>query len=174
MTAFLICLSLTGCSQWTPKADADSQTAPGAAPAPQPTPTPTAPGQGAPATPANPPAQTPPPAVTQPRPAPPIPTATNPPANTDYLGEKMALGDGRTMWPPTRRQIGMAYGPGSSAATPPTMLSFTVDPQKLAAYLAKLAPYVRRAPVNARPVVLSKYGKNAIEDRSDSKPASIK
>lgn len=140
----------------------------GLAQAPPTNPAPPAPNTPAPAptTPAPPAAPTqPPPATT------PVPVQ---PAKTDYLGERMALGDGRTLWHPTRRQVGIGYAPGSSAMDSPEMVRFTVDQAKLTAYLKKLAPYVRRAPRNARPVVLAKYARNALSDTSDSHPAPIK
>lgn len=149
-------------------------------PAPQPAqpaaPTaPTAPAPPAPA-PVQPTPPAPNPQPTQPAaPAPAIkPPAPPGPAKRDYLGERMALGDGRTLWHPMRRQIGVGYAPGSSPTTPPAQVHFTLDQAKLAAYLKKIARYVRRAPINARPVVIAKYAKNEISDTSDSHPAPIK
>ncbi len=65
----------------------------------------------------------------------------------------MKLGDGRQLWHPTRRQIGVAFAPGSGEETPTEQLHFTVDRAKLRAYFNRIRPYVRRAPHNAKVVV---------------------
>jgi len=65
----------------------------------------------------------------------------------------MKLGDGRQVWHPTRRQLGIAFAPGSSDDTPAGQLHFTVDRAKARAYFNKISPYVRRAPHNAKVVV---------------------
>ncbi len=65
----------------------------------------------------------------------------------------MKLGDGRQTWHPTRRQLGVAFAPGSSEDTPGERLHFTVDRATLRAYFNRIKPYVRRAPHNAKVVV---------------------
>ena len=62
----------------------------------------------------------------------------------------MRLGDGRETWHPTRKQLGAAYAPGGSDAGP---AQFVVNRLTLRNYLKAIAPYVRRAPKNAMPVV---------------------
>jgi len=74
-------------------------------------------------------------------------------APTSRLDARMKLGDGRQTWHPTRRQLGIAFAPGSSDDTPAAQLHFTVDRAKVRAYFNKIAPYVRRAPHNAKVVV---------------------
>ena len=72
---------------------------------------------------------------------------------TGRLAVRMRLGDGRETWHPTRQQIGVGYAPGGSDASPSGAFKFVVNRAKLRAYLTSIAPYVRRAPKNAMPVV---------------------
>ena len=68
------------------------------------------------------------------------------------LDARLKLGDGRQTWRPTRRQIGASYASGSDSS-PYGQFRFAVDRAKLRAYLAKIAPYVRRKPHDAKVVV---------------------
>lgn len=88
----------------------------------------------------------------------PAPDTTSPassPTNTttSRLDTRLKLGDGRQMWHPMRRQVGVTYAPGGSDASPYGEFHFVVNRAKLRAYLNKISPYVRRAPHNARVVV---------------------
>ena len=49
-----------------------------------------------------------------------------------------------------------------------------MDQAALIRYLTKIAPYVERPPVDARPVVLAQYVHNPVETRSDNTPVPIK
>lgn len=103
------------------------------------------------------------PAPTPAQPAP-RPQATQP--NVDPLSQRIALGDGRTVWHPTRKQLG--------ASTDDFGASFTVDISQTTKYLNSIAPYVRRAPVSARIAVLVKYAGNEITVKSSSVPVPVK
>ncbi len=80
-------------------------------------------------------------------------SGTDSAAPAGRLDTRLKLGDGRQTWHPTRRQLGIAFAPGSSDATPGAQLHFTLDRAKARAYFNKIAPYVRRAPHNAKVVV---------------------
>ena len=67
------------------------------------------------------------------------------------LAIRLRLGDGVQTWHPTRKQVGVAYAPGGSDAGGP--VRFVVNRAPLRAYLSSIAPYVRRAPKDALPVV---------------------
>ncbi len=67
----------------------------------------------------------------------------------DRLAVALRLGDGKRMWRPTRRQIGVSYASGSNKS-PGGAFQFTVDRKKLRAYLTKTARYIKRDPKNSR------------------------
>ncbi len=75
------------------------------------------------------------------------------PAPTGRLSQRLRLGDGKQTWHPTRAQLGLTYAAGGSDATPFSQLKFTVNRAKTRAYFDGIAPYVRRAPKDARVVV---------------------
>ena len=79
------------------------------------------------------------------------------------LSVRMRLGDGFETWHPTRKQLGVAYAPGGSDAGP---ARFVVNRRTLRNYLDSIAPYARRAPKDATPVVAqptsSDDGENAV------------
>jgi len=75
------------------------------------------------------------------------------PQPTGRLAARMRLGDGRQTWHPTRKQLGVAYAPGGSESSALGMFKFVVNRAKLRAYLNGIAPYIRRAPKNARPII---------------------
>ncbi|MGI4789060.1 MAG: VanW family protein [Janthinobacterium lividum] len=89
-------------------------------------------------------------------PATPSPTpaaSTGAPAapSSKRLSVRMRLGDGRQTWHPTRKQLGISYAAGTADATGP--VKFAVNRAVLRGYLDSIAPYVRRAPKNAKVVV---------------------
>lgn len=92
------------------------------------------------------------------------------PVEPGRLGVRMKLGDGRQMWHPTRRQIGVSYAPGGTEQTPIGQLHFVVDRRKLRNYLNRIAPYVRRSPKDAKVVVAVA---NATDDGTAQVPAKI-
>lgn len=102
--------------------------------------------------------------------APKHPALKDLPVEPGRLGVRMKLGDGRQMWHPTRRQIGVAYAPGVTEQTPRDQVKFVVDRKKLRAYLNRIAPYVRRRPQDAKVVVVH-AGPN--DDGSGQIPANI-
>lgn len=75
------------------------------------------------------------------------------PAPTGRLSQRLRLGDGKQTWHPTRAQIGVTYAAGGSDATPFGQFKFVVNRAKTRAYFDGIAPYVRRAPKDARVVV---------------------
>jgi len=75
----------------------------------------------------------------------------------DLLERRISLGDGRTLWHPTREQLGFRPAPGISDSSPMSQAKFTIDHDSLVGYLNGISPYVRRAPINAHPVVLAQY-----------------
>ena len=75
------------------------------------------------------------------------------PAAAGRLNVRMRLGDGRQTWHPTRRQLGVRYAAGGSDTSAYGGFKFTVDRAVLRSYLAGIAPYVRRAPKDAKVVV---------------------
>ncbi len=75
------------------------------------------------------------------------------PQPTGRLAQKLRLGDGRQTWHPSRKQLGVSYASGGSDASPAGSFQFTVNRAALRAYLTSIAPYIRRAPKNAYPVV---------------------
>jgi len=74
-------------------------------------------------------------------------------APTGRLSQRLRLGDGKQTWHPTRAQLGVTYAAGGSDATPFGQLKFVVNRAKTRAYFDGIAPYVRRAPKDARMVV---------------------
>lgn len=74
-------------------------------------------------------------------------------APTGRLSQRLRLGDGKQTWHPTRAQIGVTYAAGGSDATPFGQLKFVVNRAKARAYFNGIAPYVRRAPKDARVAV---------------------
>ena len=86
------------------------------------------------------------------------------------LTARLRLGDGRQTWHPTRKQLGVGYAPGSTDVTPVTEVKFVVDRAKTRAYFQGIAPYVRRAPKNAR-VVLTEA--DADDDGTEQVPAQV-
>lgn len=101
----------------------------------------------------------------------PAPTALKDlPVEPGRLGVRMKLGDGKQIWHPTRRQIGIAYAPGITEQTPRDQVRWVVDRKKLRAYLNRIAPYVRRSPKDAK-VVVAHAGPN--DDGSGQIPANI-
>lgn len=87
---------------------------------------------------------------------------------THRLSVRLRLGDGRQTWHPTRQQIGVGYAPGGSEAA--SSFHFVVNRAKLRGYLNSIAPYVRRAPKNAQPVVSET---NTDDTGMDEVPAQI-
>ena len=77
------------------------------------------------------------------------------PAAAGRLAVRMRLGDGRQTWHPTRSQLGVRYAAGGSDTSAPGSFKFTVDRAVLRSYLTGIAPYVRRAPKDAKVVVAS-------------------
>ena len=75
------------------------------------------------------------------------------PAAAGRLNVRMRLGDGRQTWHPTRKQLGVRYAAGGSDTSAYGGFKFTVDRAVLRSYLAGIAPYVRRAPKDAKVVV---------------------
>ncbi|MDQ2800929.1 MAG: VanW family protein [Armatimonadota bacterium] len=98
----------------------------------------------------------------------PTQTASTQPANR--LAVRLRLGDGRQTWHPTRKQIGVTYAPGGSNASPAGAFKFVVNRAKTRAYLNSIAPYIRRAPKNAK-VVLAEAKAN--DDGSEQVPAKV-
>ena len=92
------------------------------------------------------------------------------PAAAGRLSVRMRLGDGRQTWHPTRQQIGVRYAAGGSDTSPYGAFEFTVNRAALRAYLAGIAPYVRRAPKNARVAVGAVGGEDL---GSDVVPAHV-
>ena len=93
-----------------------------------------------------------------------------PSAGGKRLGARMRLGDGRQTWHPTRKQIGIRYAPGVSDTSSYEALKFTVNRAALRAYLTSIAPYVRRAPKDAK-VVVGNIGGN--DQGTDTVPAHV-
>ena len=91
------------------------------------------------------------------------------------LESHISLGDGRTLWHPTRAQLGFRLAPGISTSASISQTKFTIEHGQLTAYLVKISPYVRRAPMNAHPVVLAQYaGKEMyVSTTSTSIPCKI-
>ena len=85
------------------------------------------------------------------------------------LAVKMRLSDGRNLYGPTRKQIGVTYATGNDAA-PSGQFTFTVDRKTLRAYLTKIAPAVHRAPKDAKVVVAEP---NATDQGDAQVPAKI-
>lgn len=81
------------------------------------------------------------------------PSASPPPAANSRLSVRMRLGDGRQTWHPTRKQIGVRYAAGGTDASAYGGFKFTVDRAALRSYLDGIAPYVRRAPKDAKVMV---------------------
>ena len=77
------------------------------------------------------------------------------PSVAGRLGVRMRLGDGRQTWHPTRSQLGIGYAAGGSDSSAAGGFKFTVNRAVLRSYLARIAPYVRRAPKDAKVVVAS-------------------
>ncbi len=75
------------------------------------------------------------------------------PAASGRLNVRMRLGDGRQIWHPTRKQLGVRYAAGGSDTSAYGGFKFTVDRAVLRSYLAGIAPYVRRTPKDAKVVV---------------------
>ncbi len=80
-------------------------------------------------------------------PASPAPVANN------RLATRMRLGDGHQTWHPTRKQIGVRYAAGGSDSSAYGGFKFTVNRAVLRGYLNSIAPYVRRAPKDAKVMV---------------------
>lgn len=97
-------------------------------------------------------------------------TQTASPRPINRLAIRLRLGDGRQTWHPTRKQIGVSYSPGGSDASPAGTFQFVVNRAKTRAYLSGIAPYVRRAPKNAK-VVLAEA--NSGDDGSEQVPARV-
>lgn len=74
------------------------------------------------------------------------------PAPGSRLSVRMRLGDGRQTWHPTRKQLGIRYAAGSDSSAYGAF-KFTLDRADLRGYLSSIAPYVRRAPKDAKVVV---------------------
>ena len=84
----------------------------------------------------------------------PVVEAALPPTDPKVrLSTRLRLGDGVRMWRPSRKEIGVAYAPGGSDATPSGAFKFIVDRAALRKYLTKTAPYIKRSPVSAKVVV---------------------
>ena len=79
--------------------------------------------------------------------------ATAVPVPIHRLNVRMRLGDGRQTWHPTRKQLGIGYAAGGSDASAFGGFKFTVNRATLRGYLNSIAPYVRRAPKDAKVVV---------------------
>ena len=90
-------------------------------------------------------------------------------AQTNRLATRLRLGDGVQTWHPTRKQLGVAYAPGGSDAA--GAVRFVVNRAPLRAYLSGIAPYVRRAPKDAMPVVAEASGNDM---GTDEVPAEIR
>jgi len=90
------------------------------------------------------------------------------------LEKRIGLGDGRVIWHPTRKQLGFALASGIDATAPAAQAKFTIDHAQLVSYLNLIAPYVRRAPVNARAVVVAKYAGQDFYISSVSNPVPCK
>lgn len=96
-------------------------------------------------------------------------------SSVEYLSGVVQLGDGYRIWHPTRSKLGVEIAPGTPANTPPSSIKVTVDRDAVVSYLTAIAPYVRRTPINARPILLQEYQKNnPIDTRSDSTPIPAK
>ena len=108
----------------------------------------------------------------------PAPPANTPASATDMsaptaakrLSVRMRLGDGRQTWHPTRRQLGIRYVSGGSDDSSYGAFQFTVNRAILRAYLSGIAPYVRRAPKDAK-VVVGNIGGN--DQGNDTVPAHV-
>ena len=79
-------------------------------------------------------------------------SAPKAPASGSRLSVRMRLGDGRQTWHPTRKQLGIRYAAGSDSSAYGAF-KFTLDRADLRGYLSSIAPYVRRAPKDAKVVV---------------------
>ena len=86
------------------------------------------------------------------------------------LAVRLRLGDGRQTWHPTRKQLGVGYAPGSSDASPAGEVKFVVNRAKTRAYFNSIAPYIRRAPKNAKVVLV---GASANDEGTDQVPAQV-
>jgi vancomycin resistance protein YoaR len=114
-------------------------------------------------------------AVSAQTPAPPVDapastTATSAPPAAKRLSVRMRLGDGRQTWHPTRKQLGIRYAPGGTDSSAYGAFQFTVNRAPLRAYLSSIAPYVRRAPKDAK-VVVGNIGGN--DQGDDTVPAHV-
>jgi vancomycin resistance protein YoaR len=92
------------------------------------------------------------------------------PTPAHRLALRLRLGDGRQTWHPSRKQLGVSYAPGSSDSSPAGAFKFVVNRAKTRAYFDAIAPYIRRAPKNAKVVVAND---NSSDDGSGEVPAHI-
>ena len=99
----------------------------------------------------------------------PAPSAAAAPT-THRLAARLRLGDGRQTWHPSRKQLGVGYAPGSSDASPIGQVKFVVDRARARAYFEGIAPYVRRAPKNARVVLVEA---SADDEGTEQVPAQV-
>ena len=97
----------------------------------------------------------------------PAPQAASP-ATANRLVTRLRLGDGRHTFRPSRKQLGVSYAPGITNLTPLEQVHFVVDRAKLRRYLNKIAPYIRRSPHDARPIV----AKADPDDMGEGQPAA--
>ena len=93
---------------------------------------------------------------------------TTAPAPTGRLATRLRLGDGKQTWHPTRAQIAVSYAAGGSDGSPYGQFKFTVNRAKTRAYFDSIAPYVRRAPKDARLAVANP----ASDDQGDTQVAA--
>lgn len=101
-------------------------------------------------------------------------SATEPKTASELLQTRLSLGDGRDTWHPTIAQLGFSLPSGTDPSTPASQVRLIPNRSKAIAYFTGIAPYVRRAPVNARPVVLAAYSHESLNETSSSKPVPAK
>jgi len=95
---------------------------------------------------------------------------TAPESSGHRLAVRLRLGDGRQTWHPTRKQLGVGYAPGVSDASPAGEVKFIVNRAKTRAYFRSIAPYIRRAPKNAKVILV---GASASDEGTDQVPAQV-
>jgi vancomycin resistance protein YoaR len=86
------------------------------------------------------------------------------------LAVHLRLGDGRQTWRPTRKQLGVSYAPGSSDTSGAGEFKFVVNRAKTRAYFRSIAPYIRRAPKNAKIVLVAA---SAHDEGTGQAPAKV-
>jgi hypothetical protein len=114
------------------------------------------------------------PAVPQQGKAASAPTESQPvpkqPSATELLNVRMQLGDGHTVWHPTRAQLGLSI---VGTPVPGGPVSFNFDPSTASAYLTRIAPYAAHAPHHAHIVLPANYPLNELGSLASGVPVPV-